>query len=453
LNVCLRLALTLYLIFALSIGPAAAQGLSVIRDAELEDFMRDISAPIFEAGGQRPQDVDIVIINDPALNAFYAGGQRIFIHTGLILETENVNQVIGVMAHENGHMTAGHVQRFDEALKPASSISILSLLLGAAAIAAGAPEAGMGILGGGQTVAQRNVLSFRRVQEASADQAAAEFLRKAELSGQGLIEVFEKFRYQELLSIRHLDPFVITHPLSSQRIANLSSKLKASPYWDKPPDPEHQARYERVKAKLEGYVLPAKSTLGKYPPSDTSVKARYARVYAYNKALEWDKAMAEADSLIADYPDDPFFQEVKGQMLLENGKVDKSLPHLEKAVELAPREPLIMTLYGQALVAKESSEHFTAAINVLDRATQLDPNNAFAWYQLAIAYTRTGQTALANLASAEYALLTRQPQKAAQQASLAARDLTEGTPKWYRARDIQQIIGSAMIDGADRRRR
>lgn len=450
---CFRLALTLYLLFALSTGPVMAQGLSVIRDAELEAFMHDISAPIFEAGGQRAEDVDIVIINNQALNAFYAGGQRIFLHTGLILETDNVNQVIGVMAHENGHMTAGHVQRFDEALEPAGNISILSLILGAAAIAAGAPEAGMGILGGGQTIAQRNVLSFRRVQEASADQAAAEFLKKAELSGQGLIEVFEKFRYQELLSVRHLDPFVITHPLSSQRIANLSSKMRSSPFWDKPPDPEHQARYERVKAKIEGYVLPAKSTLGKYPPSDTSVKARYARVYAYNKALEWDKAMDEADSLIAEHPNDPYFREVKGQMLLENGKVEKSLPHLRKAVELAPHEPLIMTLYGQALVAKETAEHFQAAITVLDRATQLDPRNAFGWYQLAIAYTRTGQTALASLASAEYALLTRQPQKAAREASMAAKELTEGTPKWYRAQDIKQIIGSAMIDGAERRRR
>jgi len=444
--------LSLLLSLGLVVQPAVAQGFRTLRDAEMENFIHAATDPVFEAAGMVPSDVDIVIVDDPALNAFYAGGQRIFIHTGLILQTETVGQVVGVMAHETGHMVGGHVQRFGEAIGPATNISLLSLLLGAAAIAAGAPQLGTGIIGGGQTAAQRTVLSFRRVQEASADQAAATYLRDAGRSGRGLIEVFEKFRFQELLSRPNMDPYVVTHPLSSDRINNLETKLQASPYWDTPYDPDLQAWYDRIKAKLEGYLFSARSTLGKHPPEDTSIPARYARVYAYNKALEWDKAMEEADALIAKKPNDPYFHEVKGQILLENGHVDKAIPVLRRAAELAPDEPLILTLYGQALVAKETKASDLQAIEVLERATRLDERNVFGWYQLAIAYTRTDQPALASLASAERALLMGQAEKAARQATAASEGLRRGSPEWLRAEDIRTVVGSAYMDQAGRRR-
>lgn len=447
----LRAILTALLASMLVVQPIAAQGIRTLRDAEMENFLHAISDPIFEAAGMVPSDVDIVIVDDPALNAFYAGGQRIFIHTGLILQTDGVGEVIGVMAHETGHMVGGHVQRFGEAVGPATNISLLSLLLGAAAIAAGAPELGSGIIGGGQSAAQRSVLSFRRVQEASADQAAATYMRDAGISGRGLIKVFEKFRFQELLSRPNMDPYVVTHPLSSNRINNLESKLQASPHWDKPYDPELQEWYARIKAKLEGYLLPPNSTLGKYPPRDTSIPARYARVYAYNKALEWDAAMDEVDGLIAKMPEDPYFHEIKGQILLENGQVEKAIPILRRAAELAPDEPLILTLYGQALVATDKPKAYERAIEVLERATRLDERNVFGWYQLAIAYTQTDQPALANLASAERALLMGQAERAARQATEAAEGLERGSPKWLRAEDIRTVIGSAVMDGSRRR--
>lgn len=447
----LRTSLSVLLSILLISQPVAAQGIRTLRDAEMEAFIHAATDPVFEAAGMVPSNIDIVIVDDSALNAFYAGGQRIFIHTGLILQTEKVGQVVGVMAHETGHMVGGHVQRFGEAVGPATSISLLSLLLGAAAIAAGAPELGTGIMGGGQSAAQRTVLSFRRVQEASADQAAATYLHDAGLSGQGLIEVFEKFRFQELLSRPNMDQYVITHPLSSNRINNLQTKLEASPYWDKPYDPELQHWYERIKAKLDGYLFPARSTLGKYPPENTSIPARYARVYAYNKALEWEKAMDEADALIAKEPNDPYFREVKGQILLENGHVDKAIPVLRGAAELAPDEPLILTLYGQALVAKDTREADHQAIEVLERATRLDQRNIFGWHQLAIAYMRTDQSALASLASAERALLMGQAEKAARDATAASEGLPRGTPKWLRAEDIRTVIGSAVMDGGRRR--
>ncbi|MFQ5348016.1 MAG: M48 family metalloprotease [Rhodothalassiaceae bacterium] len=445
-------------LLALLLGfePALAQNIRTLRDAEMEDFLHEIMRPVFIAAGVTPESVQFVIVDDPSLNAFYAGGTAIFLHTGVFLQTDNVNQVIGVLAHETGHMTGGHVQRFDEIAAPATAMSILGLLLGAAAIAAGAPaDAGVGIITGGQTAAQRTALKFRRVQEASADQAAAQFLQNAKLSGKGLIEVFEKFRFEQLMVAPNLDPYIVSHPLSSDRIAHLEERLKASPYWDKPVDPAAEARYERIKAKLIGYIFPAKATLGRYPASDRSVPARYARIYAYNKMMEWDEAMAEADSLIAEDPSDPYFREIKGQILLENGHVDEAIPELAKAAEYAPHQTLILTLYGQALAAKEEPETDAKAAEVLERAAALDPHNAFAWYLLATIYTRDGKQPLADLAAAERFLLMQNVQQAAAFASRAAEKLPAGTPKWYRAQDIRQIAGGMLLDsdGRDRRSR
>ena len=451
-----RRLLVALLVLLLSVRPTLAQNIRTLRDAEMEDFLHEIMRPVFIAAGVAPETVHFVIVDDRTLNAFYAGGTAIFLHTGVFLETDNVSQVIGVLAHETGHMTAGHVQRFNEIAAPATAMSILGLLLGAAAIAAGAPaDAGIGILTGGQTAAQRTVLKFRRVQEASADQAAAQFLYNAKLSGKGLIEVFEKFRFEQMMVAPNLDPYIVSHPLSSDRIAHLEAKLKASPYWDKPTDPAQEARYERIKAKLVGYIYPPASTLGRYPASDRSVPARYARIYAYNKMMEWDQAMAEADSLIAEEPTDPYYREVKGQILLENGHVDQAIPELAKAAQYAPHQTLILTLYGQALAAKEEPESDAKAAEVLERAAALDQYNGFAWYLLATIYTRRGQQPLADLAAAERFLLMRNVQQAAVFASRAADKLPPGTPKWYRAQDIRQVAGAMLLesDGHDRQPR
>ncbi len=449
-----RHLLAALLVLLLSVRPVLAQNIRTLRDAEMEDFLHEIMRPVFVAAGVAPESVIFVIVDDPTLNAFYAGGTAIFLHTGVFLETDNVSQVIGVLAHETGHMTAGHVQRFDEIARPATAMSILGVLLGAAAIAAGAPAgAGVGLITGGQTAAQRTVLKFRRVQEASADQAAAQFLYDAKLSGKGLIEVFEKFRFQQMMVAPNLDPYVVSHPLSSDRIAHLEAKLKASPYWNKPTDPAEEARYERIKAKIVGFIYPPASTLGRYPPSDHSVPARYARIYAYNKMREWDQAMAEADSLIAEDPTDPYYREIKGQILLENGHVDEAIPELAKAAQYASHQPLILTLYGQALAAREDPESDARAADVLERAAALDPRNAFAWYLLATIYTRRGQQPLADLAAAERFLLMHNVQQAAAFASRAADKLPPGTPKWYRAQDIRQVAGAMLLDSDGRRKR
>lgn len=430
-----------------------AQGFRVLRDAETEAFLHRAADPLFAAGGLQPYNVKIILLDDPSLNAFYAGGQMIFVHSGMILQTDNVDQIIGVVAHETGHMLGGHVQRMNEAVAPATTMTILSLLLGAAAIAAGAPDAGAGLILGGQSMAQRSILSFRRVQEASADQAAAELLLKTHQSGRGLLQVFEKFRFQELVGYgNRIDPYVLTHPLSSERISNLESKLKASPYWNTPTDPRLEEEYLRVKAKLQGYVWPPKATLGAYPPENTSVPARYARVYAYNKMLEWDKALAEADALISAEPDNPYFHEIRGQILFENGHVKESLADLSRAAALAPNEPLILALYGRALVALETPETDRKAVEVLTRSVRLDREDPFAWFQLAEVYTRLGDEDMAALAGAERFLLIRQPARAAQLAAKAMKGLRKGTPAWLRAQDIAMVAAADLKDHKGHRR-
>ena len=378
----------------------------MLRDAETEWFLRKISDPIFVAAKLDPKSVNMYILGANELNAFVAGGQNIFILSGLILESKDVNNLIGVIAHETGHISGGHNVRRSEMGQGSTAIAILSMIAGAAAIAAGAGDAGAGIMMGGQTMAQRTMLKYNRTQEATTDQAGAKFLEATETSGRGLVEFFDRLRDQEFLNHVSQDPYVRTHPLSSERVARLTTLMQESPYWDKPVNPEYEYWFKRVKAKLMGYMQPTRVTLLNYPVNDKSVEARYARVYAYNKGLQWDKAIEEAKSLVHDFPDDPYFQEITGQILLENGRVDESLPYFRRSAELLPNHPLILMSLGHALVALEDRKHDKEARDVLENVVHHDPENSFAWRQLSVVYARDKDEGLTNMATAEYFALT-----------------------------------------------
>ena len=270
---------------ALAVQPAAAQ--SVLRDAETEALLADIARPIIAAAGPEVSGTKIVLLQDKEINAFVAGGQVIYIHSGLITSADNANQVQGVIAHELGHITGGHIVRFGEGMKVASGISILSLLLGAAAIAAGGAEAGMGILSAGQQAAMGKFLAFSRTQESSADAAGASFLRKAGISGKGSVAFFQKLRQQEYRyssSYTNIDPYAQTHPMSADRAEILEAEYRKSPAWDAKTDPAIEARFQRIKAKLAGYVDDPTTTIRHYPVTDNSVPAHYARAYAWQRA-------------------------------------------------------------------------------------------------------------------------------------------------------------------------
>ena len=439
------------LVLLVAVQPAAAQ--SLLRDAETEREIRRMITPILLAAELEPDAVSLFLISDQSTNAFVAGGQNIFMHSGLILNATNVNQVLGVLAHEAGHISGGHIVRFQDGARGASAISIISMLLGAAAIAAGSPDAGIAIFGGGQQAALRNFLAYSRVQEASADQAGAQFLDAAGISGEGLIEFFEALQDQEFLLAVNQDPYVRSHPLTTDRIVRLRERVQASPHYGKPPSPENEHAFQRIKAKLAGYVYHPRITLQLYPESDTSLYARYARVYAYDKALEWDKALGEAESLIAEFPDDPYFREIAGQILYENGRIEESLPHLKRAKELAPREPLILTAYGQALAALETEETDAEALAVLELAAALDPYNDSAWYHLATIYSRHENEPLASLAAAERMALYGRHGQAAFHAKKAVDTLPVGSPKHLRAQDILLIAQSNIEETRGQRGR
>jgi predicted Zn-dependent protease len=438
-----RLILLFALSFAIIVRPAMAQ--SILRDAETEALLRDMSRPIIEAANLRPEDVQILLINDRSINAFVAGGQIVYIHSGLIDAADNANQVQGVIAHELGHITGGHVIRFQQGASAATGIMILSLLLGAAAMAAGGGEAGAGIMAAGQQAAMGKFFAFLSTQESSADQAGATFLGKAGISGRGSIAFFKKLQNQEMrYSIPQDDSYMRTHPLTGTRIANLENTYKADPAWDKPTDPVLESRFQRMKAKLVGFSSDPKRTLAKYPESDKSVPARYARAYAWHKSAWPDRSDAEIESLLKDQPDDPYFLELKGQILLESGKPEEALASLRKAVTLAPDQPLIAALFGHALISTEKEDNFVEAKKVLRAAVGRDNSNPFAWYQLGIVYDREGDHARASLATAERYNLEGNLPMAFANARVALGGIKPGTPDCLRAQDIAMASRAAM---------
>ena len=417
--------------------PVAAQ--SILRDAETEELLKDMVAPLIEASELEPGNVELVLINDGSINAFVAGGQAIYVHTGLLGEAETANEVQGVLAHELGHITAGHVVRFGERTKAANGISILSLLLGVGAALAGAGDAAMGIIAAGQQAALASFLSFNRDQEASTDLAGARYLAGAGISGQGMLTFFERLRNNEIragYSQADEAAYARTHPLSGDRIQTLRGLLDQDAAWDTPPDPALQERFVRARAKLFGYLAEPRRTFNAYPPSDTSIPARYARAYAYHKEARVDMALAEADALLSAEPDNPWFLELKGQVLLESGRPQEALVPLRRATELTLAHPLIAGMLGHALIATENEANFAEAEQVLRASVQRDRYNPFAWYQLGVVYAARGDIPRARLASAEQQVMARQYPQALSNAQAAEASLPFGSADWIRAQDV-----------------
>lgn len=435
----------------LTIQPVAAQ--SILRDAETEALLQDMATPLVAAAGLDPRNVDIVLINDPSVNAFVAGGQAVYIHSGLINEASTASEVQGVIAHELGHITGGHAIGNGGA-KAAQGISILSLLLAAAAAVAGAGEAAMGVMMAGQQAALGKYLAFSRAQESSADAAGAQYLSTAGISGRGSIGFFSKLQGMEYRRgfTRNADSeFYSSHPMTADRIATLQDSYERDPAWKKPDDSAIEARFQRIKAKLYGYLAEPKNTLVAYPPTMSGVAARYARAYAYHKEALLDKSMVEVDALLASAPNDPYFLELKGQVLLEAGKPLDALASLRRATDLTGNQPLIATTFGHALIATEDKGNFQEAERVLKAAVARDRENPFAWYQLGVVYAANGDLARAKLASAEQQAMSLQMPQALRSAEAAEAELPKGSADWLRAQDIA-MQARAAIEQARKRK-
>ncbi|URW77052.1 M48 family metalloprotease [Sphingomonas donggukensis] len=447
-----RLVAALAAVAMLAVQPATAQ--SILRDAETESLLHDMSRDIIVAAGLSPANVRVVVINDPSINAFVAGGQIVYVHSGLIDAADNANEVQGVIAHEVGHIANGHIPLQDAGYSGAMGVSILSLVLGVAAIAAGAGEAGAGILAAGQRAALGKLLAFTRVQESSADAAGARYLATAGITGRGMLSFFKKLQNLEYRYgvAQNEGSYDRTHPLTAERLAALDQVTRASPSFAKAADSGIEARFKRVQAKLRGYVNEPRATLVKYPPTDQSVPAHYARAYAYHLSGYPDQAAVETAALVKALPTDPYILELQGQILMEGGDPKAALGPLRRATEGSRSSPLIATTFGHALLATDDPANLPEAERVLRLAVQRDDDNPWGWTQLGTVYERKGDEPRTALATAERANLTGDSRTALVSSRAAMAGLPKGSADWIRAQDIYLVSQTEMEKDRKNRR-
>jgi predicted Zn-dependent protease len=417
-------------------------GPPIIRDAEIEGLLRLYTRPIFIAAGINPGAARVYLIKDDRINAFVAGGQRIFINTGTLMQAQTPNEVIGVLAHESGHIAGGHLARLGIALDRASATAIVGMLLGGAAMVGGAvagngnaAQAGGGIMMGSQSLAQRTVLSYQRAMEASADQAALKFLTATHQSAKGMLRLFNKLYSESIATVRSVDPYLLSHPMPFDRIRNLEEAAKKSPYWDTPDSPALVLRHKLMQAKLTGFLEPAPAVFQKYPMSDNSVPARYARSIAMFRKGDTQNAVPIIEGLTREVPQDPYFWELLGQALLEGGQPAKAVPPLEHAVKLLPNG-LLQILLAQALIGTESRQANVEALRMLRLAERTEGDSPELFKLKGMAYGQTGDVARAELATAEYAWATGDKKLALEKAKSAKDKLPQNSPEWLRANDL-----------------
>lgn len=440
----------LFVLFLVSaiLAPAVAEakGIRFIRDAEIENTVRIYATPLFQAAGLNPQAVDVYLIDDPSLNAFVTGGQNMFLHTGLLLRAETPLQVMGVIAHETGHIVGGHnISRQDE-VRNATAKLIASYVLGvAAALATGQGGAGAAVISGGQNVAVASLLAYTRGQEAAADQAAIRLLESTGNSPRGLMEFFEILGDQEALISSRQDPYMRTHPLTQDRASTLRAAVEASPIADKPSPQQLVELHDRMRAKLLGFLSPKKA-FRVYSENDTSVPARYARAIAYHQEAKLEDSLAEIDSLIEDQPDDPYFRELKGQILFESGRLAEALPEYEAAASMLPDSALIRRSLAHVQIELNDQTLLEPALGHLRFVTQREQRNVSGWRLMATVQGRLGDKGMSTLSQAEAALAMNRPRDAKGFAKRAMELLPEYSPAWLRAQDIDGLADRLRKD-------
>jgi predicted Zn-dependent protease len=432
---------------ALALAPtmAAAQtrGPPILRDTEAEQLLRDYTRPILRAAGLEKQNIQMVIINEGSFNAFVADGRRIFVNAGALMDARVPNEIIGVLAHETAHIAGGHLARIREQLAAASTQSIIAMILGVGAlIAAGRSgntdmgQAGMAMIQGPQAAIQNSLFAYIRAQEDQADRGGVKFLTATGQSAKGMHDTFKRLADQILFQTRYMDPYLQSHPLPSERVAALEGMAKASPYWDKKDPPALQARHDLMRAKLYGFIDRPDAVARRYPLSDTSLAARYARAISAYRFSDPHAAVGQIDALIHAQPQNPYFHELKGQALMESGKPAEAIAPLRQAVQLSSNSALIQIMLAQALIATNDRARGEEAVTLLQTALTREPESADAYSQLAMAYGRKGDLANADLASARSAFMRGEFKTARELATRAKTRFPVGTPGWLKADDI-----------------
>jgi predicted Zn-dependent protease len=433
---------------ALSPGTAPAQpmpktaGMPIIRDTEIEQLLREYTTPILRAANLSKQNINVVLIADKSFNAFVADGRRIFVNIGALMESQTPNQIIGVLAHETGHIAGGHLSKLREQLANAQTAAIIAMILGMGAMVAGggrdsgAAQAGAATLHGSQEVIRRTLLSYQRQHEDQADRAGVQFLTATGQSAKGMSETFRRFADQVLYSAKYTDPYLQSHPMPAERVAALEGMARQSPYWDKKDSPEMQARHDMMRAKLFGFVERPDVVARRFPQTDQSLPARYARAISAYRHSDLRGAITQIDALIAVQPNNPYFHELKGQALVENGRSAEAIAPLRKAASLSPQPALIQIMLGQALVATENKQNADEAIAMLRNALAREPEAADGYNQLAMAYGRKGDLAQADLAAAQAAFMRGDVKTARELGARAKTRFPVGSPGWVKADDL-----------------
>lgn len=428
--------------------PAFAQGqqrkMSFIRDAEIEQLMREYLDPLLGAAGLRKGVIRVVLVADRSFNAFVADGRRVFVNIGAIMESTTPNQIIGVLAHETGHIAGGHLARLRQELSTAQAIAVIGTILGAGAVIGGARSGqvgsdavgAIGTMTAGSELARRYLLAYQRTEEAAADRAALKYLAATGQSARGMLETFERMASEQLFAATRMDRYLQSHPLAADRVAALRELAPSNPNFAAKDPPARQARHDMIRAKLYAFTGTVSEVSRRYPAYDNSLHARYARAIIEYRHGRPDNAIRQIDALIAGQPGNPYFHELKGQALLEGGRPNEAIGPLRRAVQLAPNQPLIRAMLGHALVASDNPRFVDEAIKELTNSTAREPENYEAFRYLAQAYARRGDEGNAALASARAALIAGEVQEARRLARRATTLLPPASPGHRIATDI-----------------
>ncbi len=455
-----RIVIAAGLMTGICLVPFAAQAQdsqSIIRDTEVEAFLKVNTRPVLDAAGLDPDRVHYLLIASDELNAFATTGLRIGINTGTIMEADTPNQLFGVIAHETGHLSGGHMMRTDEIERAARVPMAVSLGLGIVAALAGAPDAGLGIAASSGTFGTLGALHYMQTEESAADVAGVKAMEKAGMSAKGMVDFFYKFRNAETFSNAERYQFFITHPLSRERIQATTRMAQSQPHYNTPDNPETIKEFEIVKAKLSGFLDDPLKTYQKYPETDTSYPARYARVIATYKRGQWDQAIDQLDKLIVEQPDNAYLWELKGQIYFETGRAALAVPAHQKSVDLMPQAPLLQLNLGQSLIAVGDKDSLTSAVTHLQESIKYEDDDSFAWEQMAQAYDGLNQPGLARLSTAEAQFFAGDYMAARTSAVWSQKYLDIKSPEYRRARDIVLTASSEMgidpVEQETRRRR
>ncbi len=429
-------------------APASAQNLPLIRDTEIENLLADYSKPIFRAAGLGTGRIKIRIVQNDAFNAFVLDGRNVFVHTGTLMQAQTPNEVIGVIAHESGHITGGHMAALRARIAKDQTRALLAQLLGIGMMVAGGVagggtanelgSAGQGVLYGGNEIVMRSLMAERRQQESAADQAGLKVLNATKQSGRGMLETFERFAQQEYISDAHKDAFARSHPLSTDRLARLRQLVESSPYYNAKDSPQLQLRHDLMRAKLSGYLEPPQVVFNRYPPSDNTLPARYARAIAHffqGGAGGLEAALAGIGSLLRDRPNNPYFWEVKGDLLMRSGKMREAIPALRQALKLAPDASLIRVQLAAALQTEDSAAAVNESVALL-RKSLVDDENSRAYRLLATGYYKQGKRPKADAMIAQAYFLEGDLKQAQLFAKRAQTKLRSGSPEWLKNDDI-----------------